>query len=186
MREPRWTAYEQHHGAIRGFVARRVERDAVDDVVAEVFAVAWRRLPDDEAGQLPWLYAVAGRVVHHHYRARARRARLLARVAAHADRAQAPDPADKVVGDPLLARAFALLSERDRETLRLVAWEGLSVDDAARAAGCSAATFAVRCSRARARLADALERVGAEPGGLPATRRSTHPIPSDPAPEATT
>jgi RNA polymerase sigma-70 factor, ECF subfamily len=186
MREPRWTAYEQHHGAIRGFVARRVERDAIDDVVAEVFAVAWRRLPNDEAGQLPWLYAVAGRVVHHHHRSRARRARLLARVAARAETVHAPDAAEKITGDPVLARAFALLNERDREALRLTAWEGLGTQDAARVAGCSAGAFAVRCSRARARLAEALERVGAEHTDPSAPCRSAQPTPPKPTPEATT
>jgi RNA polymerase sigma-70 factor (ECF subfamily) len=49
------------------------------------------------------------------------------------------------------------LSENDREAIRLVAWEGLSNADAARAAGCSGPAFAVRLSRARARLARALD-----------------------------
>ena len=38
-----------------------VEASAVDDVVAETFAIAWRRLPS-EAEPLPWLYGVARRV----------------------------------------------------------------------------------------------------------------------------
>jgi DNA-directed RNA polymerase specialized sigma24 family protein len=49
------------------------------------------------------------------------------------------------------------LSESDREAICLVAWEGLSNADAARAAGCSAATFDARISRARKRLARALD-----------------------------
>ena len=67
------------------------------------------------------------------------------------------DPAERVGDDRGLARAFAGLSERDREAICLVAWEGLSTADAARAAGCSAATFAVRLRGRRARLARALE-----------------------------
>ena len=151
----RWRLYEQHAPAIRAYAARRVEADAVDDVVADTFAVAWRKLPRTD-DPLPWLYGVARRVVHGHRRAHARRGALLLRIRAGAPSA-APDPAELVLGDPALARAFAALSERDRETIRLVAWEGLDRTAAARAAGCSPATFAVRLSRARSRLRAALD-----------------------------
>jgi len=82
---------------------------------------------------------------------------LVTRVIAHHDRRHAPEPAELIVDDPSLARAFATLKDPDREALCLVAWEGLSNDEAARAAGCSTATFAVRYSRARTRLGAALE-----------------------------
>ena len=57
-----------------------------------------------------------------------------------------------------MLQAFAALSEPDREALRLVAWEGLSLADGARAAGVTRIAFAVRVSRARRRLAAAPER----------------------------
>jgi RNA polymerase sigma factor (sigma-70 family) len=153
----RWEIWEQHAPAIRAYAARRVERDAVDDVVAETFAIAWRKLPR-QADPLPWLYAVARRVVHGHRRSHARRGALLARVGGSQPRGAAvPDPSEQIHGDPALARAFATLTETEREAIRLVAWEGLEQDDAARAAGCTRATFAVRLSRARARLRAALE-----------------------------
>lgn len=151
----RWAVYEQHAPAIRSYAARRVEPDAVDDVVAETFAIAWRKLPR-EADPLPWLYAVARRVVHGHRRSHARRSALLLRVGGHASTAPAPDVSEQVHGDPLLARAFAQLTETEQEAIRLTAWEGLEPADAARAAGCTRATFAVRLSRARARLSKAL------------------------------
>jgi len=151
----RWAVYEQHAPAIRAYAARRVEPDAVDDVVAETFAIAWRKLPR-EADPLPWLYAVARRVVHGHRRSHARRTALLQRVGGHASVAPAPDVSEQIHGDPLLARAFARLTETEREAIRLIAWEGLEPGDAARAAGCTRATFAVRLSRARARLRTAL------------------------------
>ena len=152
----RWTVYEQHAAAIRAYAARRVETDAVDDVVAETFAIAWRRLPR-EGDPLPWLYGVARRVVHGHRRSHSRRGALLERIAGRGgDARAAPDPAE-VVDDPALARAFATLTGSEREAISLVAWEGLAHADAARAAGCSPATFAVRLSRARARLRAALD-----------------------------
>jgi RNA polymerase sigma factor (sigma-70 family) len=169
----RWELYERHAPAIRAYAARRVERDAVDDVVADTFAVAWRRLPR-EADPLPWLYGVARKVVHGHRRSYARRVALVTRLRSRASPGP-PDPADLVAGDPALAAAFATLSERDREAIRLVAWEGLDGVAAARAAGCKPGTFAVRLSRARTRLRAALDAAGDPPPYLEA--RSAAGIP---------
>ena len=58
---------------VRAYVARRVPRD-VDDVVAEVYAVAWAKREQVPGGhELPWLYAVASREVLHASRGAARR-----------------------------------------------------------------------------------------------------------------
>jgi DNA-directed RNA polymerase specialized sigma24 family protein len=102
-----------------------VEASAVDDIVAETFAIAWRRLPA-RADPLPWLYGVARRVVHGHRRAHVRRAALTARLVSRHAATPPPDPAELIVDDPALAVAFATLTEREREAVRLVAWEGLS------------------------------------------------------------
>lgn len=156
----RWTVYERCHTAVRAYAARRVEPDAVDDVVAETFAIAWRKLPRED-DPLPWLYGVARKVVHGHRRSHARRSALLARVTSRGGASPAatagPDPAERVAGiDPRLARALAALSPVEREAICLVAWEGLTGAAAARAAGCSENAFNVRLSRARAHLRDAL------------------------------
>jgi RNA polymerase sigma-70 factor (ECF subfamily) len=63
-----------------------------------------------------------------------------------------------VVGDGALALALAELSERDRELLLLIAWEGLGPEQAAKVFGCSRNALAVRLHRARKRLAAALRR----------------------------
>jgi RNA polymerase sigma-70 factor (ECF subfamily) len=62
------------------------------------------------------------------------------------------------VGDSALAAAFAELSERDREVLRLVAWEGVPLRDVAAALGCSTVAARVRYHRAKSRLAAKLDR----------------------------
>jgi RNA polymerase sigma factor (sigma-70 family) len=142
--------YEAHHASVCAYFARRAARDDVEDLAAETFAVAWRKLPRRLEHPLPWLYAVAGKVLSNHRRKVARRGEFAADPASG-------DPADRLGGDRGLARAFATLSERDQEAICLVAWEGLSTADAARAAGCSTATFHVRVSRARARLSRALD-----------------------------
>ena len=56
---------------------------------------------------------------------------------------------------------FAALSERDREVLRLIAWEGLSLAEAAVVLGCSALACRVRYHRAKTRLARRLEAIEA-------------------------
>jgi RNA polymerase sigma-70 factor (ECF subfamily) len=58
--------------------------------------------------------------------------------------------------DEVLA-AFASLGERDREVLRLVAWDGLVAAEAADVLGVTRLAFAVRLHRARRRLQRALE-----------------------------
>jgi RNA polymerase sigma factor (sigma-70 family) len=142
--------YERHHAAVCAYFARRGARDDVEDLAAETFTIAWRKLPRDVSEPLPWLYAVAGKVLANHRRRLARRGSFAADMSTG-------DPAELMSGDRGLAAAFAALTETDREAICLVAWEGLSIKDAARAAGCSTATFHVRLSRARARLARELE-----------------------------
>ncbi|HEY2543933.1 MAG TPA: sigma-70 family RNA polymerase sigma factor [Gaiellaceae bacterium] len=138
--------YAEHHDAVRAYVRRRAHEDVVDDIVSETFLVCLRKIDvvPDEA--LPWLYAVARKTLANHRR------RLARQAPAHAGVGGEPDP----VGDVLLAAAFAELSERDREVLRLVAWEGLPLRDAAVALGCSAVACRVRYHRAKSRLASRL------------------------------
>jgi DNA-directed RNA polymerase specialized sigma24 family protein len=62
------------------------------------------------------------------------------------------DPFERAGEAELVRRALGELSERDREALLLIAWEGLDPARAAQVAGCSRATFAVRLHRARKRL----------------------------------
>jgi RNA polymerase sigma-70 factor (ECF subfamily) len=69
----------------------------------------------------------------------------------------AGDVADQVVERAAALRALATLSDADRETLTLVAWQGLPPREAARVVGCSQATFWVRLHRARRRLERAID-----------------------------
>jgi RNA polymerase sigma-70 factor (ECF subfamily) len=149
------TVYEQHAGAIKGYAMRRTDPARADDVVAEVFLVAWRRLDDMPAEPRPWLFGIARRVL-------ANERRRVARHTAAVGRLEPPpesvDPADA----PALAsrpfqEALRTLSDSDREALLLMAWEGLDNRDAARALGVKQATFTVRLHRAKRRLGRAIE-----------------------------
>src|ERR1700748_1514550 len=70
--------FDQHYAAVRAYVARRSPTAGiVDDVVAETFLVAWRRTDDVPTDVLPWLRAVARRVLANQRRGEARRGALL-------------------------------------------------------------------------------------------------------------
>jgi RNA polymerase sigma-70 factor (ECF subfamily) len=151
--------YAEHHDAVRAYVRRRAQEDVVDDIVSETFLVCLRKIDSVPEPELPWLYAVARKTLANHRRKAARQAPSGAVTAGE------PDP----VGDGVLAQAFAELGDRDREVLRLVAWEGLSLREAAVVLGCSAVACRVRFHRAKSRLADRLERAASfrpEPKGV--------------------
>ncbi|MBE2319659.1 sigma-70 family RNA polymerase sigma factor [Solirubrobacter sp. CPCC 204708] len=145
--------FREHYPAVLRFARRRTDAATAEDVAAETFAVAWRRLERVPAEPLPWLYVVAAREL-----STRRRAAASDRVKASrsADVAFGRDPADALGERDAVLRAFARLSETDREALRLVAWDGLSLADGAKVAGTTRLAFAMRVSRARRRLGAAL------------------------------
>lgn len=158
-----------------GFAARRCDctEDAAD-VVAETFAVAWRRLDAVPAGDqaVLWLYGVARNVLANHRRGVARRRGLVLALAAEITEQHAPGPAESA-GDDAVGRAFRGLPDDDRELLALVAWEGLDHGEIATVLGCSRNAVRIRLHRARKRLSRALDAAGstaARPalsGGVP-------------------
>jgi RNA polymerase sigma-70 factor, ECF subfamily len=145
--------FRANYPAVRAYALRRTSPDAAQDVVAETFLVAWRRLDEVPADSLPWLYGVARRVLANQRRTADRSAALEDRLLGATPRLPGRDPGDSAGDAELVRIALGRLSEASREALILVAWQGLSGARAARAAGCSRATFAVRLHRARARLA---------------------------------
>jgi RNA polymerase sigma factor (sigma-70 family) len=161
--------YEQHAGAIKGYAMRRIDPARADDIVAEVFLVAWRRLDDMPAEPRPWLFGVARRVLANERRRLTRHDAALGRLeppAASVDPAESPALANRPVQE-----ALRNLSDTDREALLLTAWEGLNHRDAARALGVKEATFTVRLHRAKRRLGRAIET--SQPARTPPTRLET-------------
>jgi RNA polymerase sigma-70 factor, ECF subfamily len=74
-------------------------------------------------------------------------------------------------GRPSVLQALAHLPEKDRELLLLVAWDGLSIGEAAAVLRCSATAAKVRLHRARRRFRAELQRFERRQAGAPATRR---------------
>jgi len=151
--------YTGSYQEISGYVRRRVPPDAADDVVAQVFTVAWRRF-----GQVPsppqdrlWLFGVARNCAAEHHRAVTRWLRLRTRLSqepALAASVPGPGGSDHDPG-PVLA-ALASLRPKEREALQLVLWDELSHAEAAEVLGCTVNAFELRYRRARNRVRDAL------------------------------
>lgn len=145
--------FEAHHGRVLAYALRRtaIEADA-EDAAAETFSVAWRRIADAPTDALPWLYAIARRVLANQRRSGLRRMALRVRLA------RAEPQVRQQLGDrPGAAMAaLASLHPDDQELLRLVAWEELSHAQVAESLGVSVNAVAIRVHRARKRLRDAL------------------------------
>jgi RNA polymerase sigma factor (sigma-70 family) len=154
--EARFREVFSHLGAVTAYARRRGSRDP-DGIAAEAMTIAWRRLdavPADDP--LPWLYGTARNLVL----AEARRAE---RSATGTDVEAASFDDQPLELDPALDRALRGLSQLDRESLLLVAWEDLTPKQAAKALGINPTAFRVRLLRARRRLQASLEREQAAP-----------------------
>lgn len=152
------TVYRELYAPICGYTLRRTAEPAdAAEVVAETFATLWRRFDACPRGEelRPWLFGVARRVLANQRRGERRRTALGERLLESFDQG-AFELIDQADDTGELARAFASLSEPDRELLSLVAWEGLSRDELAVALGTSRAVVRLRLHRARKRLRDAL------------------------------
>ncbi len=144
-----------HYEAVLAYARRRTASEQAQDVVAETFTVAWRRLADVPENARPWLYAVARRVLANQRRGEQRRSALAERVASEPSPAAAPPPA--LARGSQLARVLEQLPEQEREALLLIAWDGMTPKQAAASLGCSRVALRVRLHRARARLTQELE-----------------------------
>jgi RNA polymerase sigma-70 factor (ECF subfamily) len=155
--------YDANYHRVLGYALRRAAtREDAEDVVAETFLAAWRRLEEVPrgGGARPWLYGVARNALANQRRGERRRVRLWGRL--QAEPTSAPRP--RADADDQLASvdaAFARLKDDDRELLALVAWEELDPGEVATVLGCSRNAARIRLHRARRLLARELQRTEA-------------------------
>jgi len=152
--------YSEHFVAIRSYCLRRLPVSEVNDAVAEVFMVLWRRIDDaPEGDNAPlWLYGVARNVVRNAQRSARRRTRLNGKLGP-LQRAIESDPEMLVVrssADNEVIEALAELRRTDQEILRLSFWEDLTNIEIAAVLGIEPHAVAMRLGRARDRLAGRL------------------------------
>ncbi len=139
---------------------RHVDPDTAQEVVAETFLVAWRRLRDVPGDPLPWLIVVARNTISNDRRSvyRARTLETELRRLASVSRASEEAPDGEVLERETMLRALATLTGKEREALLLLAWDGLSPAQAAEVLGCTTTAFNVRVHRARQRLRCVVDR----------------------------
>ena len=148
-------AYAKHLPAIGGYLARRVEYRFVEDLAADVFAIAWRKRAAVAPGEeLPWLYRIAANLVANHRRKQATTASLLFTLRATDT---APSAEDIAISDLSLADAWRRLRPRDREVLALAVLEDLPIAAISTSLGISANAVSIRLHRAKKTLAQLLE-----------------------------
>ncbi|MEU1386300.1 MULTISPECIES: RNA polymerase sigma factor [unclassified Nonomuraea] len=171
--------YDRHAPALHRYVTRRLGDSLADDIVAETFLDAFRRLARYDTAHRdarPWLYGIAANLIGKHRRTEIRAYRALARTGldavaeSYADRVAARVSAGAAHRG--LAAALATLSPQDREVLLMIAWADLSYEEVARALDVPVGTVRSRLHRARKKTRAALG--GIDPSAL-----------HDPAPSAT-
>ena len=145
--------FAAHASAVYGYARRRTTPADAEEVVADTFLVAWRRLDAVPAPALPWLLAVARRTLANRDRGDARRVALQLRLATTADD-QPPAPGE--APNAAIQAALATLPPGEHEVLTLLAWDGLSPAEIAAVVGCTRAAVYLRLSRARRRMRTAL------------------------------
>ncbi len=171
-RDARFRAlFDDAYGDVLRFVRRRSDPrhgDLAEDVVAETFLVAWRRLDEAPAapGALrPWLFGVARHCLLNARRGEDRRQALAVRVAD----APAGRHVDDVPARVDLAAAWRTLRPAEQEVLALTVFEDLTSVEAARVLGTTATGYRLRLMRARRALRAALDPVDPTPTALEAT-----------------
>jgi RNA polymerase sigma-70 factor, ECF subfamily len=158
--------YREHVEAVQRFVARRVDDPYLAaDLTADVFVAAiesagsYRR---SRGEPVAWLFGIAHHVVADAHRRNAKELRTAARIRGR----ELVDEDDLVALHERLDResaARALYAELtglpagERAVLELVALDGLSVHEAARALGVTTVAARVRLHRARRRLQSRLD-----------------------------
>ena len=144
--------YDRHVLEVYRYIARRHIGNDAQDLTGDVFLIAFQKLNSIPAGsELPWLYRTAWNVLANAHRKNDP-------IPANFDLTEIePDCADVVITNDQLNRSWQKLPQKDREVLRLAAWEGLSGKELATTLGISEGGAGAALSRARANLRKAWE-----------------------------
>jgi len=140
-----------HSAHVLAYIRRRHRGDGGEDLLAETFLVAWRRLPSMPDGrELPWLYGIARNVIRARWRREASESQAVATLT-RSFREEAPE----LVGHADVRELLMSLTADQVEVLLLSGLEGLSGGALATALGCNPVAARVRLHRARRALTDA-------------------------------
>jgi RNA polymerase sigma factor (sigma-70 family) len=142
--------YRQLLPQISKYLARRVSPPDVEDIASRIFEIAWTKRSEAPKGfELPWLYRIAGFVVANHRRSEKAKENFFA---LFRSRDSAPSAEDIALSDLSLSEAWAKLTPAERQVISLSSFEGLDNADSARVLEISTNAFALRLSKAKAKL----------------------------------
>jgi RNA polymerase sigma-70 factor (ECF subfamily) len=158
---------------VYAYVSHRTDPHTAEDVVAETFTIAWRRIDRVPAHALPWLLVTARKVLANELRRAARSSALVERIAAL--KADSSQDVQTPEGKHEVLAALSQLSVADQEVLTVSAWYDLNAQEAARVVGCSPATYTVRLFRARRRLRTQLTRASTSEAPRTQTSQEVQP-----------
>ncbi|MBN6036497.1 RNA polymerase sigma factor [Amycolatopsis sp. 195334CR] len=148
--------FDRHAAPLRHYLVRRIGEAVADDLVSETFLIAWHqrhRYDPLRAAVRSWLYGIATNLLRRHVRDQVRALRAQ----------QAPDSVDSHAGRVAervdaqtaarqLAGPLAALAPGDRDVLLLIAWAGLTTNEAAEALDIPVGTVRSRLHRVRRHL----------------------------------
>lgn len=149
--------YEATYADLRRFIERRVHPSHAEDVVSQVYLVAWRRfvaVPRAHDEARAWLFGVAHRTLRNEHRALKRHEALPVRIADVQQLGrELNDQELNLLATRLdLAAGWRRLSAIHQEALALAVWDGLTGTEAAGVLGISPVAYRLRLSRARRAL----------------------------------
>jgi RNA polymerase sigma-70 factor (ECF subfamily) len=151
--------FDANYSDLVRFVRRRTEPEVADDIAADAFLVAWRRLDDlpaDDARVRPWLFGIARGLLLNESRSARRRSALGVRL--RQEFVGSLEGPEALVAQQLdMSRAWRRLSAVHQESLGLAVLDGLDAAEAAQVLGISPVAFRLRLSRARRALRANLE-----------------------------
>lgn len=149
--------FRAYAGRIFAYLLHRTDPQTAQDLLQEVFVVAFGKIEEVPAPPLGWLFGTARRLLANRYRGFRRQDQLITRLL---EDVGAESESDTYELKEAFAQTLATLTRGDRDVLTLTGWYDLTPTEAAAALGCSPSTYAVRLHRARKRLAAALEAAG--------------------------
>lgn len=160
------TLYNHYYDRVYRHIVFLTHRASIgEDLAQETFVQAMQALPafEQRAKFSTWLFSIANRVVHKHWRKSGRRARAYEKLGSEPE---APAPHAPEAAHMRKERAAALqaaltrIPDNLREAFVLVDVQQLPTEEACERLGISKGNLAVRATRARAKLREELQKAG--------------------------
>ncbi len=165
------TIFDRHAVDVHRYLERRVGRDLADDLMGEVFRIAFesrKRFRAVHDSARPWLFGIASRLILKHRRTEVRRLRAFTRApvdggSANEEWESVDQRMDAQRSQNALAMALLALSPGDRGVVTLVAFEEFTYEEVAVALAIPIGTVRSRLNRARKHLRELVPEIGNEP-----------------------